>query len=49
MPLTKSGKKVLSHLKKEYGSDKTAKRIFYALINKKKGGKGKHKWENKKK
>lgn len=49
MPITSHGKKVLTHLKQEYGSDKTAKRIFYALINKGKGGKGKHKWEGKKK
>lgn len=45
MPLTKSGKKVLSTMKKEYGAKK-GKSVFYASINKNK--KGSSKWEGKK-
>lgn len=41
MPLTKTGKKVLRQMKKEYGKKK-GKSVFYASINKKK--KGSHKW-----
>lgn len=37
MPLTKSGKKVLSEMEKEYGAKK-GKSVFYASINKKKPG-----------
>ncbi len=33
MPLTKKGKKILSHMKKQYGSEK-GKRVFYASQNK---------------
>lgn len=40
MPLTKTGKKVMSSMKKEYG-EKKAKEVFYASINKKKTGSGK--------
>ena len=46
MPLTKSGKKVMKNMKKEYGAKK-AKSVFYASINKKK--KGSTKWHAKKK
>lgn len=41
MPITKSGKKVLSSMKKEYG-EKKGKEVFYASINK--GKKGSTKW-----
>ena len=34
MPLSKKGKKILSSMKKTYGSTKKAKSIFYASINK---------------
>jgi hypothetical protein len=34
MPLTKKGKKVMSAMKKTYGSDKKAKSVFYASVNK---------------
>ena len=37
MPLTKSGKKVLSSMKKEYGGEK-GKKVFYSSINKGKAG-----------
>jgi hypothetical protein len=37
MPLTKKGKKVMSNMKKEYGSKK-GKQVFYASINKGKSG-----------
>ena len=46
MPTTKSGKKVLSKLQKEYGAKK-GKSVYYALQVKGKGGKGKKKWEGK--
>lgn len=46
MPLTKSGKKVLRNMRKEYGAKK-GKSVFYASINKKK--KGSKKWHGKKK
>lgn len=46
MPLTKSGNKVLSSMKKEYGGKK-GKQVFYASINK--GKKGSAKWHGKKK
>lgn len=38
MPLTKSGKKVLRAMKKEYGSEKKGKAVFYGSINKGKAG-----------
>lgn len=41
MPLTKSGKRVLSEMKKEYGGEK-GKSVFYASINK--GKSGSQKW-----
>jgi len=34
MPLTKKGKKILGSMKKTYSSDKKAKSVFYASINK---------------
>lgn len=37
MPLTKSGAKVLSSMKAQYGEDK-GERVFYASINKGKPG-----------
>ena len=37
MPLTKSGKKVLSEMEKEYG-EKKGKQVFYASLNAKKKG-----------
>lgn len=43
MPLTKSGKKVMRNMKKEYGSKK-GEEVFYASINKKK--KGTSKWHD---
>jgi hypothetical protein len=46
MPLTKGGKKVLSSMKKKYGTKK-GKSVFYATINKKK--KGSARWHGKKK
>lgn len=46
MPLTKSGKKVMRAMKKEYGTKK-GKSVFYASINKKKAGSSK--WHGKKK
>ena len=42
MPLTKSGKKVMRNMKKEYG-DKKGESVFYASVNK--GKKGSSKWE----
>ena len=44
MPLTKSGKKVLSSMRKTYGKKK-GKGVFYASINKKK--KDTSKWHKK--
>jgi uncharacterized protein (DUF2225 family) len=44
MPLTESGKRVLSAMTKEYGAKK-GKSVFYASINKKK--KGSSKWHGK--
>lgn len=41
MPLSKSGKKVMKNMKKEYGSKK-GEEVFYASVNKKK--KGSEKW-----
>ena len=41
MPLTKTGKKVLASMKKEYGVKK-GKGVFYASIKKRK--KGSSKW-----
>ena len=38
MPLSKSGKKILKNMRKEYGSDKKAKQVFYSSINKNKSG-----------
>ncbi len=46
MPLTKSGKKVLSHMRKTYGAKK-AKQVFYASINDNKPGSSK--WHGKSK
>ena len=46
MPLTKSGKKVMKSMKKEYGKKK-GKSVFYASINKEK--KGSAKWHKKRK
>jgi len=46
MPLTKSGKKVLLRLQKEYGPKK-GKRIFYAMIVMRR--KGSEKWHGKSK
>jgi hypothetical protein len=40
MPLTKTGKKVMSSMKKEYGNKK-GEQIFYASINKRKRGSSK--------
>lgn len=34
MPLTKTGKKILGSMKKEYGAKK-GKSVFYATLNKK--------------
>ena len=44
MPLTKSGKKVLKNMKKEYG-DKKGEEVFYASINK--GKTGSEEWHRK--
>ena len=44
MPLTSSGKKVLSSMKKQYGSGKGSS-VFYASINK--GKKGSGQWHEK--
>lgn len=44
MPLTKSGKKIIKKMEKEYGKKK-GKEVFYASINK--GKKGTKKWEKK--
>lgn len=33
MPLTSKGEKILSNMKKEYGSDKKGKQVFYASRN----------------
>ena len=46
MPLTKSGRKVLSLMTKEYGGKK-GKEVFYASINKRKVGSSK--WHIKRK
>ncbi len=46
MPLTKSGKEVISSMEKTYGSGKKAKEVFYASINTKKAGS--EKWHGKK-
>ena len=46
MPVTKSGKKVIASMKKEYG-EKKGEEVFYALINK--GKPGSEKWHGKKK
>jgi len=45
MPLSKSGKKVIKAMEKEYGKKK-GKSVFYASINK--GKAGSKKWEKKK-
>lgn len=44
MPQTKSGKKVMESMKKEYGAKK-GEEVFYASINARK--KGTRKWERK--
>lgn len=36
MPLTKKGSKIMSSMKKSYGSDAEAKKVFYASKNAKK-------------
>lgn len=46
MPLTKSGRKVMASIRKEYGKKKGTS-VFYASINAKK--KGSKKWHGKKK
>jgi hypothetical protein len=46
MPLTKTGEKVMSNMKKEYG-DKKARSVFYASMNAKKPGSSK--WHLKRK
>ena len=46
MPLTKTGKKVLSSMKEQYGAEK-GKNVFYASINK--GKAGSSQWHKKKK
>ena len=46
MPITKSGRKVMTSMMEEYGSEK-GKSVFYASINKKK--KGSAKWHEKRK
>lgn len=46
MPLTKSGRKVMRSMDKEYG-EKKAKEVFYSMINAKK--KGTSKWHKTKK
>lgn len=40
MPLTASGEKVMSNMKKEYGEDK-GERVFFASVNKGKAGSSK--------
>lgn len=45
MPLTKSGSKVMSSMKSQYGEEK-GERVFYASINK--GKPGSKKWHAKK-
>ncbi len=44
MPLTKSGKKVMSEMKEEYGSEK-GEEVFYSSINA--GKPGSEKWHEK--
>jgi hypothetical protein len=44
MPLTKSGSRVLSSMKEQYGGEK-GERVFYASINK--GKPGSSKWHGK--
>jgi hypothetical protein len=44
MPLTKSGKKVMKSMNKQYGKKK-GKQVFYASINK--GKKGSMDWHQK--
>jgi len=46
MPVTKTGKKVLSSMTKQYGAKK-GKQVFYASINE--GKPGSSKWHGKKK
>ena len=33
MPLTAKGEKILSHMREEYGSEKKAEEVLYALKN----------------
>mgnify|MGYP001580444955 FL=1 len=33
MPLTKKGSKILGNMRKQYGSEKKSKQVFYASIN----------------
>jgi len=44
MPLTKSGRKVMASMKKQYGKEK-GERVFYASVNK--GVSGSSEWEGK--
>lgn len=46
MPITKTGKEVMSSMKKQYGGKK-GEEVFYASINK--GKPGSEKWHGKKK
>ena len=46
MPITKTGKKVMRNMKKQYG-EKEGERVFYASRNAKKPGS--EKWERRKK
>ncbi len=41
-PLTKTGKKVMRNMRKQYGSEAKAEEVFYATSNKKKLGKRWH-------
>lgn len=34
MPLTEKGKKIMRKMRREYGSEKKAKEVFYASVNK---------------
>ena len=43
MPISDTGRKVLSSMQKTYGSEEKAKRVFFASINAKKPGSTK--WE----
>lgn len=47
MPLTTTGRDVMENMKETYGSEKKAKRVFYASLNK--GKPGSSKWHRKRK